>query len=451
MLESSDASLYDEHGLPVTPATSSADLGGAILRSRLVFGGAFIFDVPDLVPAVWGAGDRVLWAEGEALTICGPPGVGKTTLAGQVLRARLVGGMVLDLPVTPTGSRVLYLAMDRPRQISRALGRTFNDLPRDVVDARLVVWEGPPPADVAASPETLLALVHAAEADTVVIDSIKDAAVGLSDDKVGAGYNRARQLCIAEGVEVLELHHMVKRGDNGAPPNSLADMYGSTWIGAGAGSVVNLHGDAGDLVVSFKHLKTPADEVGPFKVIHDHDAGTSAIYHQSDLVALARAAGLVGITAKQAAQAITEKDKPSASEVEKARRRLNNLTSAGDLVHGPGVKGGESGGTPAKWVYGGDHTDHESDHARDRSPTDHGTSDRSRPGDFPLISRGKSDHESDHGDHAPTDHVLSPPFRGENVNGPRSPLPTDDDGRPLPCPDCGRKPHHVVGCTWGTS
>lgn len=33
----------------------------------------------------------------------------------------------------------------------------------------------------------------------------------------------------------------------------------------------------------------------------------------------------------------------------------------------------------------------------------------------------------------------------------RQPLPTDDDGRPLPCPDCGRKPHHVVGCSWGTS
>lgn len=33
--------------------------------------------------------------------------------------------------------------------------------------------------------------------------------------------------------------------------------------------------------------------------------------------------------------------------------------------------------------------------------------------------------------------------------GPRAPLPTDDDGRPLPCPDCGMKPHHRVGCAWG--
>lgn len=33
--------------------------------------------------------------------------------------------------------------------------------------------------------------------------------------------------------------------------------------------------------------------------------------------------------------------------------------------------------------------------------------------------------------------------------GPRAPLPTDDAGRPLPCPECGLRPHHRVGCTWG--
>lgn len=33
--------------------------------------------------------------------------------------------------------------------------------------------------------------------------------------------------------------------------------------------------------------------------------------------------------------------------------------------------------------------------------------------------------------------------------GPRAPLPTTDDGRPLPCPECGLRPHHRVGCTWG--
>ena len=94
-----------------------------VVSSRLQAGGAFILDIPDKVPSIWGEGESVLWADGEALTICGPAGVGKTTLTGQVIRARLVGGDVLDLPVTPTSSKVLYLAMDRPRQIARALRR----------------------------------------------------------------------------------------------------------------------------------------------------------------------------------------------------------------------------------------------------------------------------------------------------------------------------------------
>ncbi len=61
------------------------------------------------------------WVEGEALLIVGPSGVGKTTLTGQLVRARmgLGDGLVLGMPVSP-GRRVLYLAMDRPAQIARA-------------------------------------------------------------------------------------------------------------------------------------------------------------------------------------------------------------------------------------------------------------------------------------------------------------------------------------------
>jgi hypothetical protein len=51
-------------------------------------GGAFVLDIADDVPAIWGSGDDVLWASGEPLTICGPQGVGKTTLAQQLALAR---------------------------------------------------------------------------------------------------------------------------------------------------------------------------------------------------------------------------------------------------------------------------------------------------------------------------------------------------------------------------
>jgi hypothetical protein len=72
------------------------------------------------------------------------------------------------------------------------------------------VWQGPPPGDLAKYPSLLLELCKQACADAVIVDSLKDAAVGLSADEVGAGYNRARQNACAAGVQVLELHHLRK-------------------------------------------------------------------------------------------------------------------------------------------------------------------------------------------------------------------------------------------------
>ncbi len=348
---SSDAIYGHDYPEPYDPGPEdnrTSTLGEAthVVSARMVGGGSFILDAPEHVPAVWGDGPSVLWAEGESLIIGGPPGVGKTTLSGQVLRGRLIGGEVLGHTVVSTSSRVLYLAMDRPRQIARALRRTLGDLPRDLLDERLRVWPGPPVTDVAAHPETLLGYARLAGADTIIVDSLKDAAIGLVNDEVGAGYNRARQLCIANGVEVLELHHLVKNGPGGGKPNNLAGLYGSAWITAGAGSVVLLWGQAGDPIVELTHLKTPADEVGPFRVIHDHTAGTSVVWHAADLLAMARATPS-GITAKAAACALFSTSNPSPAEVEKARRKLTGLAKAGDLSH---VEGDPKSSRPAVWT-----------------------------------------------------------------------------------------------------
>lgn len=327
--------LYDEIAAP-----------SAEVQSRLVKGGSFIHDLPEAAPAVWGLAGSVVWAEGESFMLSGPPGVGKTTLAGQVVRGRLVGGDVLGLPVRPADGRVLYMAMDRPKQIGRALQRMLSGVDRARLNERLVVWEGPPLRDVAKYPETLLELAQQSGADTVVIDSLKDAAVGLSDDQVGAGYNRARQLCLAHGVEVMELHHTVKKGDNGSAPNKLEDVYGSAWITAGAGSVVSLHGQAGDPVVQWRHLKQPMEEVGPFRVSHDHDAGLSTRWEEADLVGLARQAGRKGVTAKGVAAVLFDRSKPTDAEVQKARRRLDALVRSGALTR---TEGDAATKSPTVW------------------------------------------------------------------------------------------------------
>jgi replicative DNA helicase len=96
------------------------------------------------------------------------------------------------------------------------------------------VWQGPPPADLAKYTGLLLDMCRKAAADTVVVDSLKDAAIGLNDDEVGAGWNRARQTAIAAGVEVVELHHQRKSaGGARASHPGIDDVYGSTWLTSG--------------------------------------------------------------------------------------------------------------------------------------------------------------------------------------------------------------------------
>lgn len=326
-LSSAEAGDERRQAVNVALAAANANHPGHTVRDRLVDGATFVLDVPNTVPAIWGHGGDVLWAQGEALMICGGNGVGKTTLATQIVRARIgLNTTVLGLPIEPGSRRVLYLAMDRPSQIRRAMHRAFLPDERDVLAHCLIFWKGPPLADMAARPGLLAELATQADADTVIVDSLKDAAVGLSNDEVGAGWNRARQGALVNGIEVLELHHLVKRNANGGRPESIEDVYGSAWLTAGAGSVILLDGAPGDPLVKFKHLKQPMDELGPWDIVHDHAAGVSTIRGQIDPLEVLRACGQQGLTARRLAEVIAgDSGAPKAADVEKARRKLERL------------------------------------------------------------------------------------------------------------------------------
>ena len=166
-----------------------------------------ILDVPPAPEAVWGDTDDILWARGQSLIIAGPDGTGKTTLAGNLAQARLgLGeGTVLGLPVRPGDRNVLVLLMDRPQQAMAALARLFTEDDREILDARLRVWRGPAPQDLARNTGMLAHLCMLADADTCIVDSLKDAALKLSDDEAGAGWGQARGIAIESGTEVLEL------------------------------------------------------------------------------------------------------------------------------------------------------------------------------------------------------------------------------------------------------
>lgn len=305
---------------------------------RLTPGGSFILDRPDTVPALWGHGDNVIWAEGEALLIAGPSGVGKTTVAQQVIlnAVDVLQGGVFGLPVRRF-KRFLYLASDRPQQAARSMARMVTAEHRELLDERLVFWPGPPPSDFIKDPGILLRLCQAAGADGVCLDSLKDMAGELASEEGGQAINSAIQRALVEGIEVVGLHHHRKQGggkESGKEPTSLDELYGSTWITAGAGSVISLWGAAGEPIVSMRHLKQPAGECGPWKLKHDHPRGRTEVWHQVDILALLKAAGGAGLT--PAALAVNlypnPKSKPTTSEIEKARRRLDQYVEQGLAV-----------------------------------------------------------------------------------------------------------------------
>ena len=324
--------------------------------SRLLTAGSWILDAPPGVPAVWGEGERVLWASGEPFLLCGPAGIGKTSVLQQVVLARL--GVrppsLLGLPVAPLegDDRILYLACDRPAQIRRSFARAIGEEHRDLLDRRLVVWKGPPPSDFAKHPEILTELADSAGAGTTIVDSLKDVAVGLSDDDVGAGINISFQRAVAEGIDVAGLHHQ-RKGQNGAKPKTLEDVYGSTWITAGAGSVALLWGNPGDLAVEFTHLKQPAMPIGPLMLLHDHaNMVTTVEEGPADPLHVLRSRPH-GLTTVDLARVVGKGAEPDRNALQRARRDLERLVECGQARRVNGQAGGAGGTSAASYFLVG--------------------------------------------------------------------------------------------------
>ncbi|MER6048983.1 DnaB-like helicase N-terminal domain-containing protein [Streptomyces sp. NPDC001793] len=328
----------------------SRTTAGSRLDRYMSDGWDFVTETGAPADPLWGTPEQTAWAKGESLMIVGPPGVGKTTLAHQVVLARLgVYEAVLDLPVAE-GERVLYLALDRPPQIARALRRHLGPRDEPTLRDRLRVWSGPLPTTLDKEPHLLAELAAAHKADTVVIDSLKDAVSRLTEDEAAIAYNNARQHALREGAQVLELHHQ-RKSTAEAPRDQrpvLDRVYGSTWFVSGAGSVLFVAGEAGDPAVKIHHLKTPTGEIGPLPVIHNHERGTSYVEETLDPLALVRASP-EGLTPRELASHLTEEAKPSRADVEKARRKLDQLARAGHVERTQGSAGGTGGGSQARY------------------------------------------------------------------------------------------------------
>ncbi|AWZ10002.1 helicase DnaB [Streptomyces sp. ICC1] len=324
--------------------------GQGRLSRFITDGWSFVTESGADTDPLWGTREQTAWSSGESLMIVGAPGVGKTTLAHQVIFARLgLADSVLDMPVAP-GKRVLYLALDRYKQIARALARRIKPEHETRLRDGLAVWQGPLPATLDKEPDLLADLANAHGADTIVIDSLKDAVSTLVDDALGVAYNNARQRAMREGVEVLELHHQRKAGEGTprAQKPTLDRVYGSTHIVSGAGSVLYVGGEAGDLAVTLHHLKTPTGEIGPLQVIHDHERGTTRVDPALDPVEILRGRP-DGLTVRELALIQSGENNPDRAATEKARRTLDRLVKTGLAVKAEGAAGGSGGGQQARY------------------------------------------------------------------------------------------------------
>ena len=228
------------------------------------------------------------------------------------------------------------------------------------LDERLIVWKGAPPVDVVANPDSLREFVAAlverlgGDIGTVIIDSLKDLAHALDEGKVGSAVSNALARLSDVGVQVLALHHPRKAiqqasaGGGGklsthsGKLKTIDDVYGSTWLTSGSGSVLALNGKPGASIVELTTLKPIADDVGPFDVVFDHQAG--AMRARGDDVTLEAlvAAGNDGRTKKEAANALDVGDDRGAAE--KAGRELDRLVEAGLADREPG-----GNRFPTKW------------------------------------------------------------------------------------------------------
>jgi hypothetical protein len=325
-------------------------------RVRVMPGDEFTLDLPAEIVALIGEGTSVLAMPGEGTLFAGGDGVGKSTLVQQLALARVgLKADFLGFKVAIAPKRILYLAMDRPGQIRRSLARMVSERDRAALRDRFVAWVGPLPIDPLASPHALADWIEAefgGDISDVYVDSYKDLAPGLSEDKPGAQLNLAMQEVLARDIQWFGIHHQRKPSADRTHDYALSDIYGSRWITAGVGSVFMVLGDAGDSTVELRHVKQPAGVVGPLLVRHDHTTGSSTRHlgNTTAAAALMSEEGRQFTVRELAIELYGDDDRKFTQRVDRELKKLATDFTSGVVVE-PAKKGGANGTSPALWSF----------------------------------------------------------------------------------------------------
>jgi energy-coupling factor transporter ATP-binding protein EcfA2 len=328
----------DESESPANSVPAGAPVDRAPDSAALQDGWSFLAPGEPDEPPLWGHADvAALWSSGESLFIFGPPGAGKSTLAHLVVFARL--GLLSDVlghRVTDDGRKVLYLAMDRPKQIQRAMRRLVRPEHEAVLRDRLIVRAGPLNFSITDKDQrdTLRDLALANGVGTVVIDSIKDVLQDASDAQMSGNYNSARQSLLAAGVELIELHHNRKANGTNKEPSTLEDVFGSRWLTAGAGSVISLWQDEpGSPLITLRHIRAAGEKLRDTLLVLDSMAGTLHTRTEQTMDEFLKTRGAV-FTVPDAASYL-HKGKPTDGQTESVRGQINRLEKAGRVERIP--------------------------------------------------------------------------------------------------------------------
>ena len=301
--------------------------------------GDIVLDHPMLPVPLWGTPEDCLAARGEPTMIYGKTGIGKTTVMHRVMLSMVGIGpsAVLGYDVQPMDDdrRILYLAYDRPSQALRSIARmvTENDRPQLaktlVIDRKRMLKVN--------SKDTLnmRRLCEENNIGRVFIDSLKDIATRLSEDESGAAYNAMVQEAIVADIEVFTSHHPRKgQGESKRESLELDDVYGSTWLTAGQGSIIVMDGEAGASLVFLRQLKMPSGEVGPFAFRIDYSTGELHREPTGDIVAMLAAVPGYGWTPTAV---LVEKLYGESTNTSRTatRRRLERLVTSGKVEQRP--------------------------------------------------------------------------------------------------------------------
>ncbi len=226
--------------------------------------GGSILSAEDNTVAVWGDDEVALWSERQPMIVAGPTGVGKSTIAQNLLLSAMGVGPseFCGMPVRPLEDDefVLYLAADRPIQIEVGMARIARAAwPGELVDLEalldrhLLVHEGPLVTQVEKDTWIYVKMIEAAEQQLgkrcawLVIDSLKDMTLDLIKPEAANAINSSSQLVVQRGTECLSLHHSRKGQQGAVGPKTIDDIYGGMAITAGSGTVLFAHAPGKEL------------------------------------------------------------------------------------------------------------------------------------------------------------------------------------------------------------